>query len=182
MLVSSLRLVRTLPCLADPEKLIAVGEPDVPLDGVLPLVNAVLPNVASYNPMAGILTLRRQPGLITLYPAQVMITQVANPDEGVLLLAALRDLLNQLWERRDQIQPRADNRRIPRPLDVYELLPHTNCRACREATCMAFAFGLLEARHLPEECPPLADPQFAVQRAALCDMLGWTTGGLPVIP
>jgi ArsR family metal-binding transcriptional regulator len=171
MLVGSLRLVRTLPCLANPEKLIVIGEPDAPLDGVLPLMNAILPNVASYNPMAGVLTLRRQPGLITFYPSQVMITQVANPDEGVALLGALRDLLNQLWERRDQIQPREQNRRIPRPLDIYELLPHTNCGACSEATCMAFAFGLLEARHSPEECPPLADPRFATQRAALGEML-----------
>ena len=36
---------------------------------------------------------------------------------------------------------------------------------------MAFAFGLLESRHRPEECPPLADPTFAAQRQALAEML-----------
>jgi hypothetical protein len=36
---------------------------------------------------------------------------------------------------------------------------------------MAFVFGLLEARHLPGECPPLADPTHEVQRAALDALL-----------
>ncbi len=171
MLVKGLRLVRTLPCLAEPGKLIVVGEPDAMLDGVLPLLNAILPNVVSYDPMSGTMTLRRQPGLITLYPNRVMITQVADVEEGIALLAAVRDLLNQVWARRDEIQPRLEGRRMPRPLDVYELLPRTNCRACGEATCMAFAFGLLEGRHRPEECPPLADPTFAAQRQTLVAML-----------
>jgi ArsR family metal-binding transcriptional regulator len=57
-------------------------------------------------------------------------------EEGLTLLAAVRDLLNQTWTRRDEIQPRSEGRNVPRPLDVYELLPRTNCRACGEATCI----------------------------------------------
>jgi ArsR family metal-binding transcriptional regulator len=174
MLVESLRLIRTLPCLADPGKIIVIGETDAAIDGVLPMLNAILPNVVSYHPFSGVMTLRRRPGLITLCPDKVMITQVADVDEGLALLAAMRDLLNQTWARRDEIQPRPEGRNVPRPLDVYELLPRTNCRACGEATCMAFAFGLLESRHRPEECLSLADPAFAAQRRALADMLSDT--------
>jgi ArsR family metal-binding transcriptional regulator len=170
-LLKSLALVKTLPCLADPGKIIVIGEADAALDGALPLLNAILPNVVSYHPFAGVMTLRRRPGLITIYPRRVMITQVSGIEEGLALLAAMRDLLNQTWARRDEIQPRPEGRRVPRPLDVYELLPRTNCRACSEATCMAFVFGLLEARHLPGECPPLADPTHEVQRAALDALL-----------
>jgi len=173
-LVGAITLIRTLPCLADPGKIIVIGETDAAIDGVLPLLNAILPNVVSYHPLSGVMTLRRRPGLITLYPDKVMITQVADVDEGLALLAAIRDLLNQTWARRDEIQPRPESRRVPRPLDVYELLPRTNCRACGEATCMAFAFGLLESRHWPEECPSLADPAYAAQRQALADMLSDT--------
>jgi ArsR family metal-binding transcriptional regulator len=147
---------------------------------VLPLLNAILPNVVSYHPFNGVMTLRRRPGLITLYPDKVMITQVADVEEGLALLAVLRDLLNQTWARRDEIEPRLEGRRVPRPLDVYELLPRSNCRTCGEATCMAFGFGLLESRRRPEECPALADPAFAAQRQALADMLSGvaeTAGG-----
>jgi ArsR family metal-binding transcriptional regulator len=106
----------------------ALGEPFALLDGVLPLFNAILPTVVSYNPMAGVMTLRRQPGLVTFYPDRVMITQVADVDEGLAMLAAVRDLVNQTWTQREQIQPRQEGRRTPRPLDVYELLPRSNCR------------------------------------------------------
>lgn len=170
-LVRAITLIRTLPCLADPGKIIVIGETDAAIDGVLPLLNAILPNIVSYHPFSGVMTLRRRPGLITLYPDKVMITQVADVEEGLTLLAAICDLLNRTWARRDEIQPRHEGRRVPRPLDVYELLPRSNCRACGEATCMAFAFGLLESRHRPEECPSLVDPSFAAQRLALAEML-----------
>lgn len=171
MLVIAIKLTHTYPCLAEPGKIVVVGEPDAPIDGVLPLLNAITPNVVSYNPLSGVMTLRRKPGLITLYPRRVTITQVAGVEEGLELLAAVRDLVNQVWAQRDQIQPRPEGRRTPRPLDVYELLPRTNCRACGEATCMAFAFGLLEGRHRPEGCPPLGEPAAAAQRHALQDLL-----------
>jgi ArsR family metal-binding transcriptional regulator len=171
VLICSVRLTQTLPCLAEPGKLIVIGEPDTALDGVLPLLNAILPNVISYNPMAGVMTLRRRPGLITLYPERVMITQVADVEEGLRLLEAVRDLINQAWHRREEIQPKMEGRRVARPLDVYELLPRTNCRACGEATCMAFAFGLLETRHRPEECPSLTDPAFVTQYQTLVELL-----------
>ncbi len=177
MLVASLRLVRTLPCLAEPGKLIVIGEPDQPLDGVMPLINAMLPNVISYNPMAGILTLRRQPGLITLYPQRVMITQVDGVEEGLEMLAGVRDLVNRIWKRREEIQPRHEGRQIPRPLDIYELLPRSNCGACGEATCMAFAFGLLEARHRPEECTGLAAQDAAAQLQTVSELLSGVGAG-----
>jgi len=170
-LVGAITLTRTLPCLADPGKIIVIGETDVVIDGVLPLLNAFLPNVVSYHPFSSVMTLRRRRGLITLYPDKVMITQVADVEEGLALLTVMRDLLNQTWARRNEIQPKLEGRRVPRPLDVYELLPRTNCRACGEATCMAFAFGLLEQHHRPEGCPSLADPVFVAQRQALREML-----------
>ncbi len=177
-LVGAITLIRTLPCLADPSKLIVIGETGAAIDGVLSLLNAILPNVVSYHPFSGVMTLRRRPGLITLNPDKVMITHVADVEEGLALLAATRDLLNRTWARREEIQPRYTGRRVPRPLDVYELLPRTNCHACGEATCMAFAFGLLESRHRAEECPSLADPTFAAQRQALGEMLEEVGDGL----
>lgn len=170
-LVGAIALVHALPCLAEPGRLAVVGEADAPLDGAFSLLNAILPNVIGYNPQAGIMTLRRRPGFITLYPRRVMITQVADVEEGLTLLAATRDLLNRTWARRDQIQPRHEGRNVPRPLDIYELLPRTNCRACGEATCMAFAFALLEARRYPEDCPSLANASYAPQAEVLVGLL-----------
>ena len=166
--IESVQLVKTLPCLAEPGKLIVIGRPSRSLDGILPLVAAVAPNVIAFNPAAGALTLRRRPGFITFYPDRVMITQVVDTAEGLELLDAVRDLLNQCWAHRDTIQPVTTVRRAPRPLDVWTLLPQTNCRQCSEMTCMAFAFGLLQQKRKIEECPVVAsDAAFADRRAQL---------------
>jgi ArsR family metal-binding transcriptional regulator len=166
--VESVRLDKTLPCLADPGKIIVIGRPSRAIDGVLPLVAAVAPGVIAFNPATGTLTLRRQPGFITFYPDQVMITQVKDSTEGVELLDAVRDLLNQCWAHRDTIQPVTAARRTPRPLDVWTLLPQTNCKQCGEATCMAFAFALLLNKQTPDACLPLAsDPAFAERQTQL---------------
>ena len=66
--LDSLTLTKTLPCLAEPGKIIVIAQPSRNLDGVLPLVAAVAPNIISFSPAAGTLTLRRQPGFITFYP------------------------------------------------------------------------------------------------------------------
>ncbi len=55
--VESVQLVKTLPCLADPGKLIVIGQPSRTIDGILPLVAAVAPNVIAFNPATGTLTL-----------------------------------------------------------------------------------------------------------------------------
>ena len=170
--LDSLTLIKTVPCLAEPGKIIVVAQPSRNLDGVLPLVAAVAPNIISFNPEAGTLTLRRQPGFITFYPDKVMITQVQDPDEGVHLLSTVPDLLNQCWDKCDTIQPVTAARCAPRPLDVWTLLPQSNCKRCGEATCMAFAFGLLQQKRTVEECPVVAsDPAFADRRAQLTAMM-----------
>lgn len=172
MLVEYVSLDHTRPCLAEPGKLIVVGKPSRAIDAVLPLLNALLPNVISYNPRSSALVLRRRPGFITLLADRIYITQVKDVDEGLMLLSAVRDLLNQTWERREEIEPSNEERRTPRPLDVWELLPRTNCRQCGEVTCMAFAFALLETRRRVEECPLLAEPGAAGQYETLRGLLG----------
>ena len=172
MFVEYITFDHTRPCIADSGKIVVAGRPSCAIDAVFPLLNAVLPNVISYNPRASTLVLRRKPGFITLLAGEIFITQVKDADEGIELLNAVRDLLNQTWEQHETIQPRNDARRTPRPLDVYALLPQTNCRACGEATCMAFAFALLEARRKIDECAALAQPEVAAQRAMLIEMVG----------
>jgi len=80
-------------------------------------------------------------------------------------------LVNRTWERRDQIEPSYETRRRPTALEIYKLLPHTNCKACGEATCFVFANKLAAGQVELERCTPLAEPQYAGQRAKLAELL-----------
>lgn len=172
MYLSGIALTRTYPCLAEPGKIIVDGRPARSLAAVIPYL-AALPDVIAYNPDAPTLTFRRQAGFLTLYADRVTITQVKDVKEGLGLLAALTEAVNATWEHRAELTAVAQPLRRPRPMDVYALLPQTNCRECGEATCMAFAFGLVQRKRTLAECPPLAgDPAHAEQRATLAALLG----------
>jgi acetyl-CoA decarbonylase/synthase complex subunit gamma len=41
------------------------------------------------------------------------------------------------------------------PIDVYRLLPKTNCQECHESNCMAFATRLVNGELVLSDCPPL---------------------------
>lgn len=168
MYLSGISLTRTYPCLAEPGKIIVDGNPASSLAGVIPYL-ATLPGVIAFNPSAPSLTFRRQSGFMTLYAHRVTITQVGDADEG---LAALTEAINATWEHRQELTAVTQTRRRPRPLDVYSLLPQTNCKQCGEATCMAFAFGLIQQNHTAVECPVLSqDPSFADRHATLSAIL-----------
>jgi ArsR family metal-binding transcriptional regulator len=169
--VDRFTLVATLPCMADPSKCIVVGRPSRPLAPVLPFVNAVLPNVISYSAVGGVMTLRRQPGFITIYPDKVYITQVQDTAEGLRMLDALAELINKIWARREQIVPVTSTRRGPRMLDVWKLMPRSNCKRCGLPTCMAFAVGLLLGTATLAVCAPLGEPNAEGQRSALIALL-----------
>lgn len=170
--VESVQLVKTLPCLADPGKLIVIAQPSRSIDGVLPLVASVAPNVIAFNPMVGTLTLRRERGFISFYPDKVVISQVLDTAEGLELLDGVRNLVNQCWEHRDTIQPVTTARRTPRPLDVWSLLPQPNCKRCGEATCIAFACALLLHERTVDQCSVIAqDEAFADRRTQLTAMM-----------
>lgn len=171
MYLESITLSKILPCLAEPGKIIVIGDPSRALDEVLPYL-ATLPNVISFNPEASTLTLRRQPGFISLYSHKAYITKVKDTEEGLELFNALVDAINSTWDHRAELVAMTAKKHAPRPLDIWTLLPQTNCKQCGEATCMAFACKLLLQERELVECPPLqADAAFTDRRAALEAML-----------
>lgn len=169
--LESIFLTKTLPCLAEPGKIIVIGEPSQPLSDVIPYL-ATLPGIISYNPETLTLTFRRSSGFMTLYPDKVNITQVKDTKEGLELLKALVDAINATWEQRAELVAVTAARRAPRWLDILTLLPQTNCKQCGEATCMAFAAALQQHKRQVIECLPLvSDPAFDDRRATLEAML-----------
>jgi len=171
MYLETIHLTQTLPCLAEPGKIIVIGQPDQPLDRVLPYL-ANLPGILAYNPETLTLTFRRPSGFLTLYPDKVYITQIANEQEGRQVLNDLVDAINAVWEHRSALLAVTQPKRAPNHLDIWQLLPRTNCQQCGEATCLAFAVGLIQHTRSIDECLVLCDDAaFAERKATLEAMI-----------
>jgi acetyl-CoA decarbonylase/synthase complex subunit gamma len=57
------------------------------------------------------------------------------------------------------------------PIDIYRLLPKTNCKECGEENCMAFATKLVNREVTLEKCKPLLTKEYEKSYAQLKDML-----------
>ncbi|MFW9975558.1 MAG: (Fe-S)-binding protein, partial [Candidatus Thorarchaeota archaeon] len=56
-------------------------------------------------------------------------------------------------------------------MDLYNLLPKTNCRQCSPMTCMAFATKLALGDISPDECPPLLELGFEKNLTKIREMV-----------
>jgi len=57
------------------------------------------------------------------------------------------------------------------PIDVYKLLPRTNCKECGEANCMAFATKVVNREVSVDDCPPLLKKEHEKGYKRLREML-----------
>ena len=57
-------------------------------------------------------------------------------------------------------------------MEIYQLLPKTNCKKCGVPTCMAFAVGLLGRQNKIEQCTPLLEePKYEKKLAKLREVM-----------
>ncbi len=57
------------------------------------------------------------------------------------------------------------------PIDVYKLLPRTNCAECGEPNCMAFATRVVNGEAVIEGCPPLLTKKYEKELKKLQNLL-----------
>jgi acetyl-CoA decarbonylase/synthase, CODH/ACS complex subunit gamma len=64
-------------------------------------------------------------------------------------------------QERQQEKRKKKNIREISPIDVYKYLPKTNCGACQESNCMAFATRVVNGELMIEGCPPLLEDAYS---------------------
>jgi len=133
---------------------------------VFPYLNATL-KACQYNPDAPFLRFRHEGHVVALRPRQAAVSKLADAEEARQVLDWVKDLVNDTWEHRDEITP--SDRRAPSltALQLYKLLPGTNCGKCGEPTCLALAVKLAGEEATVDACSPLLELQHAGKQAAL---------------
>ena len=157
------------PCMADETRVRLTAHISGDLTEALPYLNATMPQ-ACFNPGSPSLTFMEEQRLITLYPWKVMIGKAEDLVDGWRALESVRRLVNSVWARRASISPSCEARSKPPLLALYRLLPQTNCKACGDATCMAFAARLWKGTAAPSECSPLYSREYANLRDLLVEL------------
>jgi len=124
----------------------------------LPLLNAELGG-HQYIKSPPSVTFRINGRLITLHPKKIAINALESAEQADRILEWLREQINDVWERRGEIEPSFDAPGTPKLIDILRLLPRTNCRRCGQPTCVVFATQIMEGGKGPEHCPALDQHQ-----------------------
>ncbi len=128
---------------------------DRDISAVMPYLNAVMDN-PRYDHDNRILILREDEQAYAIRPREINIARANNWHEAQQLAAEVVEKINGIWQEREGITPRLAERKIPAVIDIFKLLPGTNCKECGYPTCLAFANDLGQGKVFPENSPPLS--------------------------
>lgn len=125
---------------------------------VLPYLNAELGG-HQYTREPPSVTFKIHGRLITIHPDKIAINALESAEQADRILEWLKNEINDIWERRNEIEPSYKRTASPALLDILKLLPRTNCRKCGQPTCLVLATQILEGGKGPEHCPPLNEEE-----------------------
>ncbi|MFC1971209.1 (Fe-S)-binding protein, partial [Chloroflexota bacterium] len=92
------------------------------------------------------------------------IAQVHDPQDAREIADEIVARINRIWGEREQTNPRYTERKPPPVIEIYKLLPQSNCRQCGYPACMAFAADLSKGKVLIGDCPPLCQPEHLAKK------------------
>jgi ArsR family metal-binding transcriptional regulator len=104
---------------------------------------------------------------IGFWPDRIAVDNLESREHVDRMVRRLVDLVNQTWDKRDQLEPDHTTHKRLQPLELYQLLPQTNCKICGEETCFNFALKLVAAQVRLESCTPLYEQAYAAQRRTM---------------
>jgi len=168
--LKSITLCYVAPCIADEKKIRLIGYFDRDITEILPYINAVIKG-ASYNKGASTLTYAKERRLINLYNIKITIAKADDIIDAWVVLDEVKKLINDTCHNRDTIKPSYEEKIKVTALQIYGWLPKTNCRACGEAICLAFACRLLLGEQKLSKCAPLStESKFSENKKIMQEM------------
>jgi ArsR family metal-binding transcriptional regulator len=130
---------------------------DQDIGAALPYLNAVLGgDIYIKHPPS--VTFKAHGKLITVHADKIAVNALRDKTDAHRILEWLKEEINNAWENRATVTPKFDGIGKPHILEIYKLLPKSNCRKCGQPTCMMFASLATDGAKTADDCPQL-DPE-----------------------
>jgi len=136
---------------------------------VFPYLNAAL-NSTFYDHHNSILIIREAKQSYAFRPHEISIARAEDYASARQAAAEIIERVNKIWQERDSITPRLTEKKHVSVIDVFKLLPKTNCRRCGYLTCLAYAADLRQGKSRLDDCPPLNQPGQSETRQKVADL------------
>ena len=127
---------------------------DEDLTELLPYLNGYLTKKI-YNPQAKTIVFNFKNHKIAVRSNEIKISNIIDKDDGEKIAKEIINFINKIYEKRNEIDPDYEKKEPPKVVDIYKLLPKTNCKKCQEASCFVFATKLAQGEVEIDHCPEL---------------------------
>ena len=134
----------------------AIARLDVDLSPALPYLNATLSR-GVYLPDEPVLSWRHEGHNIGFWSDRIAADHMDSREQVDEVVELLVRLVNDVWDKRDQIEPDHTTHERLQPLELLRSLPRTNCKDCGENSCFNFALKLAAGQVQLAQCRPLYD-------------------------
>ncbi len=130
---------------------------DYDLSPLFPYINAVADHARFYDkPVYMKFVFEKR--LCAFYSREGAFAPISDMAEAMEFLPKLLDFIEDISKRRTDIVPNHKKFKPSSALDIFRLLPGSNCGICGYSTCMAFAAALSRQYTSIINCPNLARP------------------------
>ncbi len=143
-------------CNSSFQSLHCIAHLDEDVGKAIPYLNAVLGG-DTYIKDPPSVTFNMYGKLVTVHSRKIAVNALRDEAEARSILEWLKKEINEAWQNRDTIVPKYEGAKKAHPLEIYKLLPRSNCRACGEPTCMAFAALVATGVKGADDCSVLED-------------------------
>ena len=141
------------------------------ISAVFPYLNALRKN-AIYSPGANQITYQMEDRAVALKSHEITISNLPDRDSATIEMERVVAEVNRIWMDRENLTPLHTARKRLVAMEIYQLLPQTNCKVCGQPSCFAFASKVTVGEGEIKACTPLFDEaHYAKKRKALLDML-----------
>jgi len=152
------------------ETINAVAELSEDISEVLPYLASII-KVCTYDDNTKTLTFKHEGKGVAVYPRKITVTKLQDREETKRVLDDLKALINKTYDNWHNIKPCYKKGGELKYLDVFKLLPSTNCKECGELTCLAFATKVVQQEKNVARCLPLFSGRFEGKKEQLIEML-----------
>ncbi len=139
-------------CNSNFQSLHCIAHLDEDVGEALPYLNAVLGGDTFIKDPPSV-TFNMHGKLVTVHSRKIAVNALRDETEARSILEWLKKEINEAWENRENIVPKYEGAKKAHPLFIYKLLPRTNCKACGQPTCLAFAALAATGAKGEADCP-----------------------------
>jgi DNA-binding CsgD family transcriptional regulator/ArsR family metal-binding transcriptional regulator len=94
----------------------------------------------------------------TLYSCEIIAAAFNDHDHALSFGENLLSFLNELFVNKNSIKPNYRRSKHLSVIDIYKILPKSNCRECGFQSCLAFAGALCTGEAIIDQCPTAGRP------------------------